>query len=108
MPIDDAKYTKISENCFTTTDKGRGNIITYKVKDVVIDMFFDISVEKGVIEEIAKNIAVKDFKVEEDKEETTSLSPSTSSSASTDIIINQKPNIDFIEEPGLINNASSY
>jgi len=106
VPIDDAKYTKISENCFITTDKGRGNIITYKVNDVVIDMFFDISVEKWVIEEIAKNIILKDFEIKEENEETVS-STSSSSTPSTNIIINQRPNIDFIEEPGLVNNAIS-
>ncbi len=104
VPIDDAKHTKISENCFITTDKGRGNIITYKVNDVVIDMFFDVSIEKGVIKEIAKNIILKDFEIKEETEETVSSSPS-STSQNTNIIVNQKPNIDFIEEPGLVNNA---
>ncbi|MBR6694039.1 MAG: hypothetical protein IKL62_03725 [Clostridia bacterium] len=104
VPIDDAKYTKISENYFITTDKGRGNIITYKVNDVVIDMFFDISVEKGIVKEIAKNIILKDFDRTEEPEETVSSSPSSTSQI-TNIIVNQKPNIDFIEEPGLVNNA---
>ena len=104
VPIDDAKYTKISEVCFITTDKGRGNIITYKVNDVVIDMFFDISVKKRVVKEIAKNIILKDFDRTEEPEETVSSSPS-STSQNTNIIVNQKPNIDFIEEPGLVNNA---
>lgn len=106
VPLEKAKYIKVSDICFITTDKGRGNIITYKVNDVVIDMFFDISVEKDIVKQIAKNISVKDFEVKEENEETVS-STSSSSTQSNDIIINQKPNIDFIEEPGLVNNAIS-
>ena len=106
VTIDDAKHKKISENCFITTDKGRGNIITYKVKDVVIDMFFDTSVEKRIVEEIAKNITVKDLVIKEENEETVS-STTSSSTTSTNIITNQKLNIDFIEEPGFVNNAIS-
>ena len=49
VPINDATYTKISKNCFITTDKGRGNIITYKINEVVIDIFFDISVGKNTV-----------------------------------------------------------
>lgn len=104
VPLEKAKYIKVSDICFITTDKGGGNIITYKVNDVVIDMFFDISVKKRVVKEIAKNIILKDFDRAEEPEETVSSSPS-STSQSTNIIVNQKPNIDFIEEPGLVNNA---
>ena len=104
VPIDDVKHTKISENCFITTDKGRGNTITYKIIDKAINLFFNICVDKSVVKQIAKNIIVKDFEIEEEKEETVSSTPS-SSTPSTNIIINQKPNIDFIEEPGLVNNA---
>ena len=92
VPIDDAKHKKISENCFITTDKGRGNIITYKVKDVVIDMFFDTSVEKRIVEEIAKNITVKDLVIKEENEETVS-STTSSSTTSTNIITNQKKSV---------------
>ncbi len=104
VPIENAKYTKISENCFITTDKGRGSIITYKVKDVVIDIFFNMFVKKDIVKQIAKNISVKDFEIKEENEETVS-STSSSSTPSTNIIISQKPNIDFIEEPSLVNNA---
>lgn len=104
VPLEKAKYIKVSDICFITTDKGGGNIITYKVNDVVIDMFFDISVKKRVVKEIAKNIILKDFDRTEEPEETVSSSPS-STSQNTNIIVNQKPNIDFIEEPGLVNNA---
>lgn len=104
VPLEKAKYIKVSDICFITTDKGGGNIITYKVNDVVIDMFFDISVKKRVVKKIAKNIILKDFDRAEEPEETVSSSPS-SASQNTNIIVNQKPNIDFIEEPGLVNNA---
>ena len=106
VPLEKAKYIKVSDICFITTDKGGGNIITYKVNDVVIDMFFNISVKKRVVKEIAKNIILKDFDRTEEPEETVSSSPS-STSQNTNIIVNQKPNIDFIEEPGLVNNAIS-
>lgn len=104
VPIEKAKYTKVSEICFIATDKGRGNIITYKVADVVIDIFLNMSVEKHIVKQIANNIIVKDFEIKEDNEETVS-STSSFSTPSTNIIINEKPNIDFIEEPGFINNA---
>ncbi|MBQ9978069.1 MAG: hypothetical protein IJP21_05700 [Clostridia bacterium] len=104
VPIDDAKYTKISKNCFITSAKGRGYNITYKIIDKAINLYFNISVNKNVVKQIAENIVVKDFEEKEETEEMISSSP-TSSGPSTNIIKPQKPNIDFIEEPDLVNNA---
>lgn len=65
VPIEKAKYTKVSKLCFIATDKDRGNIITYKVADVVIDIFLNRSVEKHIVKQIANNIIVKDFEIKE-------------------------------------------
>ena len=105
VPVEDAKYTKISENCFMTSDKGRGSTITYQIADKMIDMYFNSAIDKSVVKQIAENMAVKDFAIKEEVEEHVS-STATSSAPSTGITVDQAPNnIDFIEEPGLINNA---
>lgn len=57
VPLKDATYNKISENCFIATDKGKGNIICYRINDSeAIDIFINISVEQNIVENIAKTI----------------------------------------------------
>ena len=56
------EYTKISEICFVAKIMGRSNYIIYKVEDAVIHVGFDSCVKKAVAKQIARNMAVKEFK----------------------------------------------
>ena len=66
VPLEDATYNKINEDCFIATDKGKGNIICYRINDVeAIDIFINISAEQKTVKNIAKNII--STKIEIDK-----------------------------------------
>lgn len=66
VPLKDATYNKINEDCFIATDKGKGNIICYRINDVeAIDIFINILAEKKTVKNIAKNII--STKIEIDK-----------------------------------------
>lgn len=57
VPLENATYNKINENCFIATDKGKGNIICYRLNDgEAIDIFINISAEQKLVKNIAKNI----------------------------------------------------
>ena len=57
VPLKNATYNKINENCFIATDKGKGNIICYRLNDgEAIDIFINISAEQKIVKNIAKNI----------------------------------------------------
>lgn len=60
VPLEDATYNKINENCFIATDKGRGNIICYSINDTTaINIFTNILAEQKTVKNIAKNIIFK-------------------------------------------------
>ncbi|GEM_PF-3683628 len=66
VPLEDATYNKINEDCFIATDKGKGYIICYRINDVeAIDIFINILAEKKTVKNIAKNII--STKIEVDK-----------------------------------------
>ena len=57
VPLENATYNKINENCFIATDKGKGNIICYRINDTTaIDIFLNIVAEQKTVKNIAKNI----------------------------------------------------
>lgn len=57
VPLENATYKKINENCFIATDKGKGNIICYRINDTTaIDIFINILAEQKTVKNIAKNI----------------------------------------------------
>lgn len=65
VPLENATYNKINENCFIATDKGKGNIICYRINDTTaIDIFINILAEQKTVKNIAKNI--KSTKIEID------------------------------------------
>jgi len=64
------EYTKISEICFVAKIMGRSNYIIYKVEDAVIHVGFDSCVKKAVAKQIARNMAVKEFEMNNNNVET--------------------------------------
>lgn len=67
VPLNDVTYDKINENCFITTDKGRGTIICYRInQEVAIDIFINKIVEQKVVKNIAESFSSSEIKVETD------------------------------------------
>lgn len=67
VPLENATYKKINENCFIATDKGKGNIICYRINDTTaIDIFINILAEQKTVKNIAKSIISTKIEIDKD------------------------------------------
>ena len=67
VPLENATYNKINENCFIATDKGKGNIICYRINDTTaIDIFINILAEQKIVKNIAKSIISTKIEIDRD------------------------------------------
>lgn len=65
VPIEDATYKEINENCFIATDKGKGNIICYRLNEIdAVDIFINSLIDKKTVLNIAKNISLTDIQID--------------------------------------------
>ena len=67
VPLENATYKKINENCFIATDKGKRNIICYRINDTTaIDIFINILAEQKTVKNIAKSIISTKIEIDKD------------------------------------------
>ena len=81
IPVKNAKFKRISDHCFISTNQEKERIISYLIGDKVIDILLNDSIDKNTVKIIAENIAYLDFKIKQE------LSSDENLSKKPDIVI---------------------
>ncbi|MDD2475575.1 MAG: hypothetical protein PHI32_06660 [Dysgonamonadaceae bacterium] len=98
IPVKNAKFKRISDHCFISTNQEKERIISYLIGDKVIDILLNDSIDKNTVKIIAENIAYLDFKIKQE------LSSDENLSKKPDIVIDTA----FLDDENSIDQPKTY